>query len=103
MLTPAILFYDVVLVVHVLAVVLAFGVTFTYPLLDAHRVLFGLVGAVFTPSERRLAQLAARDLQAGGARSAEYEQEAKKLAMFGAMAGVLIIVAIFLMTVKPGA
>lgn len=159
MLTPAILFYDVVLFVHVLAVVLAFGVTFTYPLLDAHMrkshpgdlvalhrmqvfltghlitpmmvvvlaaglylaldrwklgdgwigatlailfVLFGLVGAVFTPSEKRLAQLATRDAQAGGARSAEYEQEAKKLAMFGTLAGVLVIVAIFLMTVKPG-
>jgi len=160
MLTPAILLYDIVLFVHVLAVVLAFGVVFTYPLLDAHMrktspgdlvalhrmqvfltrhlitpmmvvvlaaglylaldrwklgdgwisatfailiVLFGLVGAVFTPSEKRLAQLAARDAQAGGARSAEYEREAKKLAMFGALAGLLIIVAIFLMTVKPGA
>ena len=36
MLTPAILLYDIVLFVHVLALVLAFGVVFTYPLLDAH-------------------------------------------------------------------
>jgi uncharacterized membrane protein len=36
MLIPAILFYDVVLFVHVLAVVLAFGVVFTYPMLDAY-------------------------------------------------------------------
>jgi hypothetical protein len=36
-------------------------------------------------------------------RSAEYEREAKKLAMFGSLAGLLILVAIFLMTVKPGA
>lgn len=160
MTAPAILFYDVVLFVHILAVVLAFGVTFTYPLLDAHMrrtspgdlvalhhmqvfltrslitpmmvvvlaaglylaldrwelgdgwisatlailiVLFGLVGAVFTPLEKRLAQLAARDAQAAGVRSAEYEREAKKLAMFGSLAGLLILVAIFLMTVKPGA
>ncbi len=159
MLTPAIYFYDVVVFVHVLAVVLAFGVTFTYPLLDAfirktnpgdlvalHRmqvfltarlitpmmvvvlaaglylaldrwelgdgwiagtlliliVLFGLVGAVFTPLEKKLAQLAERDVAAGGALSAEYEQEAKKLAMFGALAGLLVVVSIFLMTVKPG-
>jgi uncharacterized membrane protein len=160
MLTPAIYFYDVVLFVHILAVVLAFGVTFTYPLLDMHirkcnpgdlvalhrmqvfltrhvispmmvvvlaaglylaldrwdlgdgwisvtlvilLVLFGLVGGVFTPLEKRLAQLAARDAQAGGTRSAEYELQARKLALFGAVAGLLIIVAIFLMTVKPGA
>ena len=49
-----------------------------------------------------MTQLAERDAQAGGARSAEYEQAAKKLAMFGSLAGLLIIVAIFLMTVKPG-
>jgi len=65
-------------------------------------VLFGLSGGVFTPLEKRLAQLAERDAQAGGARSAEYEQQAKKLAMFGSLAGLLIIVAVFLMTVKPG-
>jgi len=154
-----ILFYDVVLFVHILAVVLAFGVVFTYPLLDAHMrkshpgdlaalhrmqvfltrhlispmmivvlaaglylaldrweldqgwivatlvilfVLFGLSGGVFTPLEKHLAQLAERDARAGGARSAEYEQQAKKLAMFGSLAGLLIIVAVFLMTVKPG-
>jgi len=44
-----------------------------------------------------------RDAQAGPARSAEYEQQAKKLARFGSLAGLLIIAAIFLMTVKPGA
>lgn len=155
----AIVFYDVMVFVHVLAVVLAFGVTFTYPLLDAHMrktnpgdlvalhrmqvfltrrlitpmmvvvlaaglylaldrwelsdgwisatlailiVLFGLIGAVFTPLEQRLAQLAADDAQAGGVRSAAYEREARKLAMFGALAVALIVVAIFLMTVKPG-
>jgi uncharacterized membrane protein len=36
MLTQAILFYDVVLAVHILAVVLAFGSTFAYPVIDAY-------------------------------------------------------------------
>lgn len=32
---PAILFYDVVLAVHVMAIVIAFGVTFAYPVIEA--------------------------------------------------------------------
>lgn len=160
MLMPAILFYDIVLFVHVLAVVLAFGVVFTYPLLDAyarraspgdlvvlHRfqvlltrrlitpsmvvvlaagfylaldryslgdawisstftiliVLFGLVGAVLTPTERRLAELAEADRRSGGTPSEAYEAQARKHQAFGGLSLLLIVVAIFLMTVKPGA
>lgn len=63
MLTTAITLYDVVLTVHILAVVVAFGVTFTYPLLDAyirrtssadlvalHRFQVFLTGRVITPA-----------------------------------------------------
>ena len=159
MATIAIAFYDVVLTIHILAVVTAFGVPFAYPLLDAyvrranagdlvvlHRfqvlltrrlitpgmvvvlaaglylaldrwsldepwigatfailiVLFGLVGAGLAPLERRCLQLAERDLREVGGQSAEYERAARRLAMFGALAGVLIVAAIFLMTTKPG-
>ncbi|MDX6719473.1 MAG: hypothetical protein QOJ63_1727 [Solirubrobacteraceae bacterium] len=160
MLTPAIVLYDVVLFVHILAVVLAFGVTFAYPLLDAHVrrtnrgdlvalhrfqvfltsrlitpamvvvlvaglylatdrwslgdpwigatfailiVLFGLVGAVLTPTERRLVELAERDAAAGGEPSADYEREARRYALVGSVSALLVVVAVFLMTVKPGA
>jgi uncharacterized membrane protein len=160
MLLSAILFYDVVVFVHVLAVVLAFGVVFTYPLLEAyvrraspgdlvvlHRfqvvltrrlitpamvvvlaaglylaldrwslgdawisatftiliVLFGLVGAVLTPTEKRLAELAEADRRSGGAPSEAYEAQARKHMTFGGLSLLLIVVAIFLMTVKPGA
>lgn len=157
----AIQFYDVVLFVHILAVVLAFGVTFSYPLLDAfarrsnvrdlaalHRfrafltqrlvtpsmvvvlatglylaldrwnlddpwisatfailiVLFGLGGAVLTPTERRLVDLAERDLEGGGrALSDEYQGEARKLQIAGSLFLALVVIAIFLMTAKPGA
>jgi uncharacterized membrane protein len=160
MLISAILFYDVVVFVHVLAVVLAFGGAFAYPLLESyirrtnpgdlvvlHRsqvvltrrlitpsmvvilaaglylaldrwslgdawisstftiliVLFGLVGAVITPAEKRCAELADADRRAGGGPSAAYETQARKLAAFGGFALLLVVVAIFLMTVKPGA
>ena len=148
----AIAFYDVVLTVHILAVVVAFGVVFAYPVLDAqirragpgdlpalHRlhlalaqrvitpamvvvllaglylaldrydlgdawisatltilvVLFGLVGAVLTPTDRRLAELAERGP------GDDYAREARKAAIVGSLALVLVVVAIFLMTAKP--
>lgn len=151
--------YTVVLFVHVLAVVVGFGVVFTYPLLDAyarrtnvvdlvalHRfqvfltsrliqpallvilvagiylatdrwslgdgwisatfaiviVIGGLAGAVIAPTEKKLLALAQRDLQAGQKPSDAYEREAIKLARFGGLASLLIVVALFLMVTKPG-
>ena len=67
-------------------------------------VLGGLIGAYFVPTERRLATMAERDLAAGGAEmSDEYQAEVKRSGMVGAFAGVLILLAIFFMTTKPGA
>lgn len=160
MLTVAVTFYDLVLTVHILAVVVAFGVVFAYPVIDAqvrasssadlatlHRlhvalgrrvitpamtvvllaglylaldrwslgdpwisatlailfVLFGLNGAALSPADERLAELAERDRDAGGAASPEYEREARRAALFGGLALVLVVVAIFLMVAKPGA
>lgn len=156
--TVAVRFYDVVLTIHILAVVIAFGVVFSYPVLDAwfrravpgnvaalHRlhlalgqrvispamvvvlaaglylslqepwslgdpwisatlailiVLFGLMGAVLTPADRRLAQLA----ESGGDEpGADYERERKRADAFGGLALLLVVVAIFLMVAKPGA
>jgi len=153
----AITFYDLVLTVHILAVVVAFGVVFAYPVIDAfaratmpgnlaalHRlhvelatkvitpamvvvllaglylaldrwslgdpwisatfailfVLFALTGAVLTPADRRLAELAERDV---GAVSAEYEDARRRADAFGGLALLLVVVAIFLMVAKPGA
>jgi uncharacterized membrane protein len=152
--------YDIVLAVHVLAVVIAFGVVFAYPVIDAqikrskvvdlaalHRlhlvlagrvvtpamvvvlvagmflaldrwslgdpwigatfaillILFGLVGAVLTPTDRRLAELAERDASTGGGPSADYVAQSRKADLFGSVALLLVVVAIVLMTVKPGA
>lgn len=156
--TIAVTFYDVVLTIHILAVVVAFGVVFAYAVIDAHVkhaggdlaalhrlhvvlarrlitpamtvvllaglylaldrwslgdpwisatfailiVLFGLTGAVLTPGDERLAELAERDANAGGAPSAEYEAAAQRANAFGGLALLLVIVAIFLMVAKPG-
>lgn len=159
MLAPAILFYDVVMALHIAGAIIAFGVTFAYPLLvpyvartnpaalaTVHRaqgeigkkivtpgmtvvlaagvymasdrdlwdrpwvsgpmvillVLFGLGGAFFSPRERKLADLAERDFAGGGTASAEYTALAKQVAAVGAAAGVLVLLAVFLMVTKPG-
>lgn len=161
---PAILFYDVVVWVHVTAIVLAFGVTFAYPILIPYfqsqhpravpalheaqaligrrlitpaatvallagaylatdreywdevwvtvpllilLLLLGMAGAFFTPNERRAAELASRDVEAAGAGqptwSAEYQALGKKVAGVGALASLLVLVALFFMITKPGA
>jgi uncharacterized membrane protein len=70
-------------------------------------VLGGLIGAYFIPADRRLGPMVARELEAAGdgpvALSADYQRRARTEGAVGALAGVLIVVAVFLMVVKPGA
>lgn len=150
----ALLFYDVVTAVHVMSIVLAFGVTFAYPIMGPYLgknhpgslaafhgvqerigkflitpfatlalltgiylasdrdyfgeiwvqvpmailiILLGMGGAVFSPLERKAAELAANPA------SPEYQATVAKVARAGQLAGVLILVAIFFMVAKPGA
>lgn len=157
----AITFYDLVLFVHVSAIILAFGVTFAYPIIGTyvtrtdpralpvlHRaqalvgktlisggllvavlagaylatdaevwdelwvsiplviaiVLGGLGGMFFGPQETKAAELAERDIAASGDTvelSAEYEAVAARVGMVGSLASLLVLVAVFLMVVKP--
>jgi uncharacterized membrane protein len=64
-------------------------------------VLGGLIGAYFVPTDRKLAAMAERDLADGGELSAEYGAAAKRIGAVGGLAGLLVILAIFLMVVKP--
>ena len=74
------------------------GITFAIAI-----VLGGLQGAYFVPTDKKLAAMAKREL-AGGATtlSADYQRQAQREGGIGALAGLLIIVAVFLMVVKPG-
>lgn len=156
----AITFYSVVLSVHIMAVVVAFGVSFAYPAFmpwarRAHPqampvihelsgrlgrlvmtpamvvvlaagiylasdadvwsetwvsvplliliIIGALGGMVFAPSERKLAELARRDLDGGGELSAEYDALFRRVAFFGFITMALVLIAIFFMAAKPGA
>jgi hypothetical protein len=156
-------FWQYVLAIHIIAVVVAFGVTFAYPLFGAvgarmdprampwfHRmqsiltqrlispgllvvliagiylasklhqwsafyvqwglaiavVLGGLAGAFFAPNERKLAEIAARDVAAAGDGevkwSSEYETLRARMVAIGALAGLLVLITVVLMTLQTG-
>ena len=60
-------------------------------------------GAYFVPTDRKLAVQAQRELDETGAVSDDYQAQARREGIMGAVAGLLIIAAIFLMVTKPGA
>lgn len=69
-------------------------------------VLFGLGGAFFSPQERKLADLAQRDIAAAAGTSVEFSDEYEALysrVMTVALVAIgLVTVAILLMVTKPG-
>ena len=65
-------------------------------------VIGALGGMFFGPQEKKAAALAERDLAAGGALSPEYEAVARRIAIVGGLVNVFILVAIYVMVVKPG-
>lgn len=164
MIVTGVTFTQIVLAIHIAAVVVGFGVTFAYPLFYAvgtrldprampwfHRmqrvigqrlispsllvivvagiylaskehqwsffyvqwglgvsvVIGGLGGAFFGPNERKLAELAERDVAAAGAGAVEFSPEyaalRRRVGTVIAGAALLVLVTIFLMSVRAGA
>jgi hypothetical protein len=64
-------------------------------------VIGGLLGGYFIPTDRRLAAQAERELAETGEVSEDYLRQARREGMVGALTGVLLIVAVFLMVTKP--
>jgi uncharacterized membrane protein len=64
-------------------------------------VLFGLQHGFFQPQVRKAKALAERDLQAGDTLSPEFDAISKRLGQVGSLAGLIVVVAIFFMVVKP--
>jgi uncharacterized membrane protein len=63
--------------------------------------LFAMAHGFFRPNTQKALALAERDLGDGDALSDEYRQVAKKLENAGKLAGLIVVVAIFFMVVKP--
>jgi hypothetical protein len=74
------------------------GITFVIAI-----VLGGMQGAYFVPTDKKLAAMAEKELADGATTlSEDYRRQAQREGGIGALAGLLIIVAVFLMVVKPG-
>jgi uncharacterized membrane protein len=69
-------------------------------------VLGAILGAYFIPEDRRLEAMAQRDIAASGdgeiVLSEEYQRRSRNEGIVGAITGLLIVVAIYLMVTKPG-
>jgi len=63
--------------------------------------LFGLQHGFFRPQEAKARELAERDLKSGDTLSAEFEAVSRRLGTVGPIAGLIVVVTIFFMTVKP--
>jgi MFS family permease len=72
-------------------------------------VIGALLGGYFIPTDRRLAPMVEREIKALGDRevtlsdlSDEYQRQGRREGIVGAMTGLLLVVAVYLMVVKPG-
>jgi Predicted integral membrane protein (DUF2269) len=73
-------------------------------------VIGGLNGAYFIPADRRLGPMVEKEIAAAGDRevglsdlSDEYQRGARLEGIVGAITGLLLVVVVYLMVVKPGA
>lgn len=64
-------------------------------------VLMGLQHAFFRPQGVRARELAERDLEVGDGFSEEFEALTRRLGTVGMSAGLIVVVTIFFMSVKP--
>jgi hypothetical protein len=66
-------------------------------------VIGGLQGGYFMRTDRKLAAMAEQELAGGATRlSEDYTRQANREGGIGALTGLLILIAIFLMVTKPG-
>lgn len=63
--------------------------------------LFGLQHGFFQPQVRKAKELAERDLQSGDALSEEFLAVSQRIGQVGTLAGLIVVVTIFFMVVKP--
>lgn len=80
---------------------ISFGESWVSVGLAALIVLLGMTHAYFGPRWRRGIELAERDLAGAGELRDEFRSNSQQIAIGGMVAAVIVLVAIFFMTVKP--
>jgi uncharacterized membrane protein len=64
-------------------------------------ILLGMQHAFFRPQGRKAQELAERDLKNGDTFSEEFDEVTRRLSTAGPIAGLIVVVTIFFMVVKP--
>jgi uncharacterized membrane protein len=105
--TPALVVVLVTGVYQVIAGPWSFGDFWISATLAIVIALGALIGGYFIPADRKLAPMVEQELAASegteAALSDDYQRRARHEGVAGGVAGVLIVLAVFLMVVKPGA
>jgi uncharacterized membrane protein len=69
-------------------------------------VLGGIIGAYFIPTDKRLGEMVQREIDAAGegevVLSEEYQRASRTEGIVGAITGLLLVIAVYLMVTKPG-
>ncbi len=105
--TPALVVVLVTGIYQVIAGPWRFGDFWISATLAIVIALGALIGGYFIPADRKLAPMVEQELAASEGTEAtlsdDYQRRARREGIAGALAGVLIVLAVFLMVVKPGA
>ncbi|HLL87661.1 MAG TPA: DUF2269 family protein [Thermoleophilaceae bacterium] len=105
--TPALVVVLITGVYQVIAGPWSFGDLWISATLAIVIVLGGLIGGYFIPADRRLAPMVEQELAVSEGTEAtlsdDYQRRARREGVAGGLAGFLIVLAVFLMVVKPGA
>jgi uncharacterized membrane protein len=102
--SPALVIILITGIVQVVDADISFGEPWISTAFVLVLLIGGLQGAYFQKTDRKLAAMVESEI-AGGATelSAEYQKEAQREGSMGALMGLLVLAAVFVMVVKPGA
>jgi len=102
--SPALALILVTGIVQVIDADISFGEAWISTAFVLVLAIGALQGAYFTKTDRKLAAMVESEI-AGGATelSAEYQKEAQREGSMGVLMGLLVLAAVFVMVIKPGA
>ena len=102
--SPALVIILITGIVQVVDAEISFGEPWISTAFVLVLLIGGLQGAYFQKTDRKLAAMVESEI-AGGATelSAEYQKEAQREGSMGALMGLLVLAAVFVMVIKPGA
>lgn len=102
--SPALLIILITGIVQVVDADMSFGQAWLSIAFVLVIIIGGLQGAYFTKTDRKLAAMVEKEIADGATElSPDYQKEAQREGSMGALTGLLVLAAVFVMVIKPGA